>query len=80
MWKIAKRIKYYKAEEKEETFVEEGRLTTDAEEAKEQIANYFENLYQAREGEPGTEEQTKEIKESVKKWSHEIIQQHTSTE
>ena len=78
MWRIAKRMKNNKAEEKEETFDEEGRQITDAEEAKEHIANYFENLYQARDGEPGTEEQTKEIKDNVKKWSHETIHQQSN--
>ena len=49
------------------TINEEGETITDPEKSKDHIANYFEDLYQARPGTPEYEEWTKHIKETVQK-------------
>ena len=50
-WKIRKQIlNQSKLEEEYDTITEEGVTLTKPEEAKEYIANFYENLYQAREG------------------------------
>ena len=46
-----------------DTITEEGVVLKTPEETKEHIANYFENLYQAREGKPQYDEWTRKIKE-----------------
>ena len=48
------------------TYTEEGKLITNPEETKDHIANYFEELYQAREGTENYSEWTKKIKEHVR--------------
>ena len=47
------------------TIIKEGRHLTDPWEAKKVIADYFEELYQAREGTPEYSKWTKLIKETV---------------
>ena len=71
IWKIAKKMKRNLAEEKEITITEEGEKITNPDEAKVHIAAYYENLYRAREGEPGTEESTQEIIDQVQSWNNE---------
>ena len=46
---------------------EDGREITDPQKTKEHIANYFEDLYQARPGTPEYEESTKHITDTMKK-------------
>ena len=48
------------------TYTEEGKLIINPEETKGHIANYFEELYQAREGTENYSEWTKKIKEHVR--------------
>ena len=48
------------------TYTEEGKLITNPEETKDHIANYFEELYQAREGTEKYLDWTKKIKEHVR--------------
>ena len=48
------------------TYTEEGKLITNPEETKDHIANYFEELYQAREGTENYADWTKKIKEHVR--------------
>ena len=49
-----------------ETKDEDGTLISDPEEAKTHIANYYENLYQTREGEVSHKEWTDHINKEVK--------------
>ena len=71
IWKIAKKLKRNVAEEKETTKTEEGIELKNPQEAMEHIAKYYETLYRAREGEPGTEESTQNIIKQVEKWTQE---------
>ena len=48
------------------TINEEGKYLTDPQETKDHIANYFEELYQAREGTPEYSKWTKIITETVR--------------
>ena len=61
-WKIRKKLLNNKAHEEYDTVTEENTIIENPEESKEHIANYFENLYQAREGEKKYEEWTTTIK------------------
>ena len=65
-WKIRKKI-LNKAKPKEDydTITEEDTLLTDPEETKEYIANFYENLYQAREGCEEYKEWTEKNKSTV---------------
>jgi hypothetical protein len=71
LWKISKKMKLTKAREKERILDYQNRPILDPETAKEHVAQYCENLYQAREGEPGTEETDAVVKRTVEKWAHE---------
>ena len=51
----------------EYNITEDGREITDPQETKEHIANYFEDLYQARPGTSEYEESTRHITETMKK-------------
>ena len=74
-WKIRKQIlNKSKPSEEYDTITEEGTTLTDPEESKEHIANFYENLYQAREGSKEYETWTTEITNRVK----EIDQSMTS--
>ena len=64
-WKIRKRL-IKKKDEKYDLIDETGRKVTNAKDADEYIANYFEDLYQAREGESEQEEWTTMIENKVK--------------
>ena len=66
-WKIRKQlINKSKKDEDYDTITEEGETLHDPEKTKEHIANFYENLYQAREGSPGYEGWTSEITRKVK--------------
>ena len=64
-WKIRKRL-LRKKDEKYDLIEETGRKVVNAKDAIEYIANYFEDLYQAREGESEQEEWTTMIENKVK--------------
>ena len=57
------------------TITEEGTTITDPEKTKEHIAEYFEDLYQARPGTPEYENWTKYIETEVKKHSNQLNKQ-----
>ena len=66
-WKIRKQIlKRASKEDEYDTITEEGIHLTDPEDSKEYIANFYENLYQARACSAGHEEQTEEIVNKIK--------------
>ena len=64
-WKIRKRILNQKTCEYD-LVTEDDEKITDGNRQKEYIATYYEDLYQAREGNPGYERWTKHIKRTVK--------------
>ena len=65
-WKIRKKImKNGKSEDDYDVITEDDTVITDPEEAKEYIAQYYENLYQAREGTEKYKEWTEKIKRTV---------------
>ena len=65
-WKIRKQIiQGDKNKEEYDLIKENGEIEKDPEKAKEYIAEYFENLYQAREGNTAYEEWTREIEQKV---------------
>ena len=64
-WKIRKRL-LRKKDEKYDLIEETGRKVVNAKDANKYIANYFEDLYQAREGESEQEEWTTMIENKVK--------------
>ena len=51
-WQIRKRITNTKAKETYDTITEEGEILEDPTKTKNYIADFYENLYQAREGQP----------------------------
>ena len=70
-WKM--RRKYLGANKTEyDTIKEDGTVITDPNEAKEHIAQYYENLYQAREGKPEYQEWTEKIENNVKEITEEM--------
>ena len=66
-WKEKRRITPKQSSNSYITLNESGHPIEDPAEAKEHIAQYFENLYQAREGRPQYAEWTKEIKTTIKR-------------
>ena len=64
-WKIRKKILSQGKNETYDLITEEGEKITEPEESKEYIANFYENLYKAREGTPEYQMWTEEIKNSV---------------
>ena len=64
-WKTRKKIMNHNNNDDYETIDEHGNTIADPDTAKEHIADYFENLYQAREGEPNYEQWTNHINETV---------------
>jgi hypothetical protein len=64
-WKIRKSIMKQETIEYDHV-TEDGETITDPMKAKQSIAQYFENLYQAREAEPGEEQRSKNIIEHNK--------------
>ena len=65
-WKIRKKILSQGKNDNYDLVTEEGQKVTDPEQSKEYIANFYENLYKAREGTEAYEGWTKHIKEHVK--------------
>merc|ERR1712062_109802 len=65
-WKEKRKITPKQSGNSYITIDEEGNPIENPEEAKEHIARYFENLYQAREGKPQFEEWTNKIKTTIK--------------
>ena len=65
IWEIRKKM-LKKIKEEYDLITEQGQTINNENEAKEYIAEYYENLYRAREGKPGTEAWTKKIEETVK--------------
>ena len=66
-WKEKRRITPKQSSNSYITLNESGHPIEDPAEAKEHIAQYFENLYQAREGRPQYAEWTKEIKTTIRR-------------
>ena len=66
-WKEKKKITPKQSSNSYITLNESGHPIEDPAEAKEHIAQYFENLYQAREGRPQYAEWTKEIKTTIER-------------
>ena len=64
-WKIRKKILAQGKNDDYDLITEEGIPVTNPEESKEYIANFYENLYKAREGTPEYEEWTNHIKNKV---------------
>ena len=63
-----------------ETITEEGTIITDPQKTKEHIADYFEDLYQARPGTPEYETWTNHIEKTVEKALQAADQQEKETE
>ena len=64
-WNIRKQLLNHNKNDAYETRDEEGKTIENPEMSKEHIADYFENLYQAREGEKSHEEWTEHINKTV---------------
>ena len=64
-WKTRKRIMNHNNQDDYDTIDENGNPIKDPDTAKEHIADYFENLYQAREGEESYEQWTNHINDTV---------------
>lgn len=64
-WKLRKQI-IKKKTDSYDTITEDGQKIEDPDQTKEHIANFYENLYQAREGKQEYANWTKTIKETVK--------------
>ena len=64
IWEIRKKAKP-KYELEYNTITEDGRIITDPQETKDHIANYFEELYQARPGTPAYDQWTTEITKEI---------------
>ena len=72
-WKIRKQIlNKAKSQDDYDTITEEGKTLTDPGETKDYIADFYENLYQAREGTEGYVKWTEHINETVLKIENDI--------
>ena len=76
-WNIRKRCINHNRNDTYDTQDEEGKTIVNPEEAKEHIADYFEDLYQARKDEDSHKEWTKHINKQVDIIEHERGQQQT---
>ena len=63
-WKHRARISGKFAKEEYDTMDEQGRIIEDPTKAKEHIANFFEDLYQARPARPEAQQRTEEIQKT----------------
>ena len=70
-WKIRKKIMKSNNQYEYDLITEDNKEIIEPEEAKEYIAGYFEDLYQAREGENKYEEWTNKIKKKTNELRHE---------
>ena len=66
-WKHRARISGKFAKEEYNTMDEQGRIIEDPTKAKEHIANFFEDLYQARPARPEAQQRTEEIQQNIEK-------------
>ena len=66
-WKVKRRICGKQGSANYTTINEDGEPIEDPTKAKEHIANYYENLYQAREGRPEYAQWTNDIKATIKR-------------
>ena len=66
-WKHRARISGKFAKEEYDTMDEQGRIIEDPTKAKEHIANFFEDLYQARPARPEAQQRTEEIQQNIEK-------------
>ncbi len=71
-WKLRRKIIKNDSDANYDVKDEEGNTIEDEEEAKEHIANYYENLYQARPGTQEYEEWTRKIQEKVSEIEEEM--------
>ena len=72
-WKIRKQIlNKAKSQDDYDTITEEGKTLTDPGETKDYITDFYENLYQAREGTEGYDKWTEHINETVLKIENDI--------
>ena len=74
-WKIRKKILSQGKNETYDLITEEGEKITEPEQAKEYIANFYENLYKAREGTPEYQDWTNKIKDSVEQMSQKTLEE-----
>ena len=74
-WKIRKKILNQGRSDNYDIINEEGKKITDPEESKEHIANFYENLYKAREGTKAYQEWTDHIEETVKQMEKKTLQE-----
>ena len=65
-WKMKAKVEKNSEPEPYDTITEDDRHIQNEEETKEYVANYFEELYQARPGKPEYQQKTREIEEKVK--------------
>ena len=77
-WKIRKNM-LSKRQETYDTLDTDNQPITDPERAKEHIANYFEELYQARQGEEAYKQWTTHIETKVKEITQVTEQEENST-
>ena len=71
-WKTRRKILGNKTRENHDLVTEEGERITDGERSKEYIASYFEDLYQAREGDPDYQTWTDTITKRVEEITEEM--------
>ena len=64
-WKLRKKLMNHNKKDEYTTITEEGETLNDPQRAKEYIANYFENLYQARDGETSHAQWTEHINDTA---------------
>ena len=74
-WKIRKKILAQGKNETYDLITEEGEHITDSTKSKEYIADFYENLYKAREGTAEYETWTNTIKESVEKMNQSELEE-----
>ena len=72
IWKLKKEEEGQNSKEYYETIKEDGTILITPEETKEYVANYYENLYQARESTEEYKEITEEIEKQVKQIEEEL--------
>ena len=71
-WKHRARISGKFTKEEYDTMDEQGKIIEDPEKAKEHIATFFEDLYQARPARPEAQQRTEEIQHNIEKIKEEM--------
>jgi hypothetical protein len=79
IWEMRKKL-LKTTKEEYDIIKEDGETVTDANDTKEYIARYYEELYKAREGRPGTEQWTEKIKNEVKEMTAKAEKQENEPE